>query len=232
MTDLRKLNGQTGPRDQRNAPQSPGGARVFFDLETSGMDPEVHDVIQIAAVAVTADELEELAAFEVKVRFDLDAADPEALRVNSYERAAWEDAIQPEAAVDRFDRFLRDHATVRLISRAKRPYFVARLAGHNAERFDGPFWRTWAGRHHRPLGPGRGTYFFPAELRILDTCQAALWYFEGARDDQLPASFRLEDLAERFGIHLKAHDALEDVRAAIALARIFRGIDHDATGGP
>ncbi|NCC46919.1 MAG: hypothetical protein EOM16_07785, partial [Bacteroidia bacterium] len=52
---------------------------IFFDLETSGLEPDQHSIIQIAAIdAVSGDE------FTRKVKFRKKLASPEALAVNHY----------------------------------------------------------------------------------------------------------------------------------------------------
>ena len=53
---------------------------IFFDLETSGLDPKRHEIIQIAMIhAPTGDSL------ELKMWFDETKASEEALRVNHYD---------------------------------------------------------------------------------------------------------------------------------------------------
>lgn len=183
---------------------------VVFDCETSGLDPQKHAIIQIAAVAVD-EQFRELEAFERKILFLVENAEPEALKLNSYDAAIWErEALAPARVAAEFASFLGRHATVELISkRSGRPYQVARLAGHNAASFDGEFLKAW----YRRLGA-----FLPAEYLIRDTLQLALWRFHGAVEK--PASFKLADLCAYFGIELgaDAHDALADVRATAQLA--------------
>ncbi len=53
---------------------------VFFDLETGGLDPKRHPIIQLAAVAVDAG-LEVLEAFEAKVIFDRNKANAHSLQL-------------------------------------------------------------------------------------------------------------------------------------------------------
>lgn len=62
---------------------------IILDLETSGLDSETHEIIEIAAVnAETGEE------FEVKVHpLHLDRADPKALEVNGYRKEDWDEAF-------------------------------------------------------------------------------------------------------------------------------------------
>ena len=109
------------------------GRIVFFDVETSGLDPNVHEVIQLAAIAVEADGLGEIERFEAKVQFDVSKASPEALEINSYNVEAWRSAKPRPMVVGQFSNFLRQHSTVQQISRRTgRPYNVAQLAGQRA----------------------------------------------------------------------------------------------------
>jgi len=192
---------------------SPGcGERlVFFDLETAGLR-EDSSIIQIAAIAVTAD-LSELETFEAKLRFDVDEATTEALSFNSFEPTIWKRlAREPKDAAYRFSDFLRQHATVDLISAAGKPYQVAQLVAHNAP-FDGPKLKRLYDTNQ---------IFLPAHRRVYCTLQRAYWLFAEQRDLSPPTSYKLATLCEYFGIRLpddQAHDALADVRATVALYR-------------
>lgn len=182
---------------------------VFFDLETGGLNPERHPIIQLAAVAVDAETFEELGSFERKLRFKMEAADPEALAMNSYDAATWErEAVEPPAALRDFSTFLKLHATRRMVSKTGNPYWVARLAGHNAAAFDMPFLRRYF---------SICDLFLPAYLLTLDSSQLAAWW--NWRNGGKLENVKLVSLAAHFGIELEAHDALADVRANVAVVK-------------
>jgi oligoribonuclease (3'-5' exoribonuclease) len=61
---------------------------VFFDLETGGLDPRRHPIIQIGAVAVDAD-LVAIESFEIKVQFSRKKANRDSLRKNHYQPGVW-----------------------------------------------------------------------------------------------------------------------------------------------
>lgn len=73
--------------------------RLYVDTETTGLDPSVHEIIEIALM------LEEVPtdpravgrivdSFETKIKPQrIEAASPEALRVNGYTPEAWADAL-------------------------------------------------------------------------------------------------------------------------------------------
>ena len=185
---------------------------VFMDLETAGLE-FCRPIIQIAAVAVDS-RLVELESFEIKIRFDEAEADPQSLTKNHYSAGRWHrEAAEPLQAARVFGNFLRRHATVDLFSSANKRYQVAQLVAHNGERFDGPFLQAW----YRRLG-----LFCPARYMVLCTKQRALWLFEEDRTLTPPADFKLVTLCQYFAVPLsadQAHDALNDVRATVALYR-------------
>ena len=187
---------------------------VFFDLETGGLNQWKHAIIQIAAIAVD-ERFEPVDEFECKVQFKLENADQDALKVNSYDPVVWDAvAIPPAQAADDFGEFLKRYADVELVSRKSgKPYKVTQMAGHNADRFDGPFLTNWYRRLKK---------FCPAYSAVLDTCQLARWTMQGAKGK--PEDFKLGTLAEFLGIdHVDAHDALSDVRVAVEIAKILHG---------
>lgn len=187
---------------------------VFFDLETGGLNPEEHPIIQIAAIAVD-EQLRTLKEIEIKVAFDLASAEPEALAHNSYNADTWKaEAYHELAAEAAFSKFLRDFADVEMTSKAGNKYHVAQLIGHNGDSFDGPFLQAW----YRKLRK-----FLPAAFRTLCTYQKALHHFHDRPHLPKPENFKLEGLCKYFGITLTgAHDALADVRATVEVYRALR----------
>lgn len=88
------------------------------------------------------------------------------------------------------------------------------LVAHNGN-FDGPFLAAW----YRRLG-----MFMPATHRVFCTMQRALWLFHEDRSLTPPDDYKLLTLCQYFGVPLvasDAHDALNDVRATLALYREF-----------
>lgn len=183
---------------------------VFFDLETGGTDPLRHPIIQVAMIAVDGN-WREIESAELKVHFDLATADPEALKINGWDSETWRSqACDPPAALAAVSTFFGRHATVEKISKRGRPYFVARLAGHNAERFDAPFLVQWF---------KQADLFCPAACyEPLDTVSLARWASFVAPNK--PRDHKLGSLCAWLGIeHQDAHDALGDVRATVQVAR-------------
>jgi DNA polymerase III alpha subunit (gram-positive type) len=181
---------------------------VFFDFETGGI-LETHPDIQLAAIAVDP-EWRELATFERKIQFDEAAADPKALEINHYNAEVWwEQALPVDQVVVQFAAFISQFRCINKVSKAGKPYAVAKLAGHNAATFDAP-------RLRRMFGQA----FLAADMHVLDTLQLALWHFHKAGTQ--PENFRLTSLCKHFEIPCDgAHDAFTDCRLSAAIARVM-----------
>ena len=69
-------------------------ALVITDLETTGLDPLIHEVIDIGAVRVDQATLEIEATFSAKIQpLHIELASPIALEVNGYTPEAWKHAV-------------------------------------------------------------------------------------------------------------------------------------------
>ncbi len=188
---------------------------VYVDIESAGLE-FIRPIIQIAAIAVDSS-LDELESLELKIRFNEANADPKSLSKNKYDPRIWKrEAMDRREAARTFARFLRRHARFEVRSENGKRFKLAQLAGHNAERFDGPFLHAWSRRQR---------VFCPARYMTFCTKQKALWLFEQDKSLTPPSNFKLGTLCEYFGVRLRkdeAHDALNDVRATVELYRAMR----------
>jgi DNA polymerase III epsilon subunit-like protein len=189
---------------------------VFCDLETAGLDPTKHAIIQLAAIAVD-EELSPLEAFEVKIQFDLCHANKSSLRKNHYHPGRWAaEALPPKEAAQGFAEFLRRHATIPMLSAEGKVYHVAQLVAHNAS-FDGPFLQAWFEKLR---------LYLPARYQVACTMQRAMWFFSEHPERPSPENFKLATLLRHFGLEFHAadaHEALADVSATI---RLYRALVH------
>jgi DNA polymerase III epsilon subunit-like protein len=191
---------------------------IIFDLETGGLDPKRHPIIQLAAVAVDAD-LQPHEAFEVKIQFEARQANRNSLRKNHYAPGVWSKlAVPAKDAAYSFANFLRRHATIPTVAADGTVYRVAQLIAHNAA-FDGPFLQAW----FEKLG-----VFLPARRQVLCTLQRAMWLVtEDLCGSVPPKDFKLATLCQYFGVPFHAaaaHEALSDVTATLGLYRAIREV--------
>lgn len=72
---------------------------VFIDVETSGLDPERHEILEVAALRVSP-KLDVIGEFSAKcIPLHISNADPAALTVNGYTDEEWMDAIPLKEAL-------------------------------------------------------------------------------------------------------------------------------------
>lgn len=162
---------------------------AVVDVETSGLNPRRHRVLQLAVVMVDAEGavLDEWGTF-VKLRWPLGRVGP--THVHGITRPMLKSAPKLDAVLDEFAR------------RIDGGLFVA----HNA-RFDGEFLLR-AARRRRAPGPDLSTL----ERRL---CTLRM---SRRLDPDRHESHRLIDLCERYGVALdRPHEARADARATAAL---------------
>jgi DNA polymerase III epsilon subunit-like protein len=194
---------------------------VFFDLETGGLNPQRHPIIQLAALAVRQD-LEPLEAIELKIRFDESKANKSSLRKNNYQRGLWaREALEPREAARLLAAFLKTHAQTAALTQRGKELSLAQLAAHNAA-FDGPFLKAWYER----LG-----VFLPARYQVLCTLQRAKWHFAERPYLRAPENFKLATLCDYYRVPFHAadaHDALGDVTATFLLYRALANAERSS----
>lgn len=97
---------------------------VFVDVETTGLDENMHEIIELAVLRVDPVTLEIDKSLVAKVQPQhLDVADPEALAINGYSPELWAGAVTLETALRRARRLMEGCV----------------LAGHNVGAFDKRF---------------------------------------------------------------------------------------------
>jgi DNA polymerase III epsilon subunit-like protein len=84
------------PRRDIPRPELPQPLRAiaFVDIETTGLDPSRHDILEVAVVRVDARSLEVLSEYSSLVTPErIEEADPEALAICGFTRAGWTHAV-------------------------------------------------------------------------------------------------------------------------------------------
>jgi len=165
---------------------------AFIDCETTGLDPERHEIIEVAAARLDPGTLEIHAELDAKVKPEHpERAEPEALRHNGYTPERWANASPVAEVLDRLTPVLDGCI----------------LAGHNVP-FDRAFLREAYRRAERP--------FPEVDYHVVDTASLA-WplVVAGVID-----SLRLRVICEHLGISNQGeHSATTDVRRTIDVYR-------------
>jgi DNA polymerase III subunit alpha, Gram-positive type len=90
------------PTEAKNNKKGPMRERpiFFYDLETTGLNPGIHEIIEIGAVLVSQPDFQVLKTYEVKVIPEhIETASPEALKVNHYDPENWYNAVPLSQAI-------------------------------------------------------------------------------------------------------------------------------------
>lgn len=166
----------------------------FVDVETTGLDPARHELLEVAAVRVSGDLRELKGGLWCQVRpTHIETAEPEALAICGYDPAKWAHADELGHTLERLARLMQG----------------ATLAGHKVD-FDESFVR--AGFASLGLAmPEIGHY-------RLDTVSLAYPLLAAG----VVPDLRLTTLTNTLGIpHEHAHTAWSDVNACLELARVL-----------
>lgn len=181
---------------------------LYFDTETTGLDPKINDIIQLAMII----EIDGVVKGEYNFKcqpFDYDSIEPEALlthgikvdEIRTFPKPAafYNDLMMVfDGCVDRFnkaDKFLP--------------------AGYNTV-FDLNFLAEFLKKANPGDKYGLGSFIKWAPFDLL----AHLRNKAFVKGSDLP-NFKLETVAKAHGIELDAHDALADIRAARELCKTY-----------
>ena len=165
---------------------------AFIDLETTGLDPSRHEILEIGVIRVRGDGLAEIDRTDVRVRPQrIETADPKALGLNGYSPSAWENAASLAEALEWVAPLLE----------------ATTLCGHNVA-FDCAFLdAAWRSTGIAPPDPDHHT---------LDTATLAWPLLHTGLVDSLS----LSAVCDALGIELgPAHRALTDARRSLEVAR-------------
>src|SRR3989344_1051301 len=159
---------------------------VFVDVETTGLSPDIHEIIEVAAIVADGRTFSEVKSYSCKIKPEhIERAEKEALKINGYSPEEWREAIPAKEAFNK----------VANIS----PNGV--IAGWNVA-FD------WEFLEHAFTREGIIHKFDYHKIDVPSITYAQL--FKMGRF----ASLSLWSVAPLFGIKLPSiHSAMEDVRA-------------------
>lgn len=76
---------------------------ALTDLETTGLDPTIHEIVEMAVIVFDSRTLAISDTLEIRVQpTHLETASPKALEVNGYSEELWQDAVPLKDAMTRF----------------------------------------------------------------------------------------------------------------------------------
>lgn len=181
---------------------------LFYDLETSGLNPCFDQVLQFAAIRTTLD-LEEIDRYQLTVKLNPDVIpSPSALITHRIPIAEWLKGMPEFEAIQKIHAWMNTPGTLSL--------------GYNTLNFDDEFLRF---SFYRNLLPpythqyanqcGRLDVFPMTALYFLYQKEALSWPKKDGK-----TSLKLEYLNEENGFYEgRAHDAMVDVEVTLRLAR-------------
>lgn len=157
---------------------------AFGDIETTGLERSVHEIIEIGLLIVKQPGLEIIDTWETKVKpLHLKTASAQALEITKFNQKHWQKAIHPKKALEIFAK------------KTKNTVFV----GHNPA-FDRAFLEDYADKWEVELD---------IHYHMLDTVTIAYIKLK----DQPIKNFKLSEIAKFLGIdQKKAHTALDDTK--------------------
>lgn len=184
--------------------------KFIFDLETTGLDPKKHGIIQTAGIIRLADGQKHKFNFKHKP-FPHQILDPVALEITGTTQEMIETYAAPEKAykalitlmdkyVDRYDK--NDKFIIMGYNCTFDIGFLRQFFINNNDKYYGSWFSSYNMIDvHKVFTALRGTGLFP-ELEALE-------------------NMKLETLAKHYGIEIDAHDALSDIYATEKLYDIF-----------
>lgn len=171
---------------------------LYFDVETTGTNPAIHEIIQFAGIIEIDGKIIEEVNYRCQPEKWGNISD-DALAVTKITREELQGFEKPGAIFYKIRAFFENH--VNKYDKADRLY----PAGHNVNfdlNFLQQFWKKY-GDHW-----GTGSY---QNWRALDSRVFANFMIYAGK---LPVdNVKLQTLCEHFDIEIKAHDALSDIRA-------------------
>ena len=187
--------------------------KVFFDLETTGVNRMKHCIHQVAGFVEINDEVVE--EFDIKVAPHPKAKiEPEALKVGGVTEAQIKAYPEQSLSFRKFKAVLAKY--IDPFNTKQKAYLV----GYNNRAFDDLFLRMWFELNQDSY---IGSWFWNDTL---DTLVLASQYLISRRVDM--ENFKLQTVAKELGLIVykdKLHDAFYDVYLTRGIYRILTGLD-------
>lgn len=181
---------------------------LFLDLETTGLNPRKHGVIQLGGIVEIDGKIEDEFSFSVKP-FPGDAVDQEALNVNKITAEEIEKFSKPFDVYQQFIEILGRYVDK---FNKKDKFF---LVGYNV-RFDAEFLRSW---FKKASDNYFGSRFFTPYLDVMSMAGLALMSERPGMKD-----FKLSSVGPHFAKidESQLHDATYDIRVTREIFTLLR----------
>ncbi|MDQ1274042.1 MAG: polymerase subunit epsilon [Planctomycetota bacterium] len=178
---------------------------LWLDTETTGLDPKLNDIIQLAMIIEVGGEVKERIEYKIKP-FNLHNISQEALNVNGITLQE----MEGYPTVKEVYRGLIDVWGKYIDKFDKADKFIP--AGYNVS-FDIDFLREFFLKHDKYFGSWVWQY------KPLDPL-SLIRYLEYRNYLKLE-NHKLETICRHFGIEIKAHDAMADIEATRELVKML-----------
>ena len=179
-------------------------AYLAFDVETTGLTPGYHEILQLGAILLDDNFIEYGSGYVCFEPKHWERAEKRALEINGIDPKTWKPTYSTtKESLTKMTDFIYKHVSLSE---------QINLLGHNMDKFDEPMLRalykeegmSWIFHYHG-----------------IDTMQFyKLWCLV---TETKIVSLRLIDCCEKFNIEIsKAHNAMADIRVTVGLVRAIR----------
>jgi DNA polymerase III subunit epsilon len=174
---------------------------LYFDVETTGLKPDIHDIIELAFIIEIDGEVKEKQLINMQP-YDWAAIDPEALQVSGHSEEKLKTYMPPKKAYQQFVGVLGKYCDK--YNREDKFYPAGFNCGFDLEFLNGFFYKN-------------GDKYFGSwqNWRMLDP-RPILLFLNFMGKIALP-KYSLEEACKYFDIKIDAHSAESDIEATRAL---------------
>lgn len=165
---------------------------LFLDVESTGLNSSTHDIVQLACIPIIDGKMHQ-EFNEFCQPFNFNTVDPGAVAVHGITVDQMRTFQTPQAMIEKFIDYVSQFNVKFVIS------------GYNSN-FDKSFLGSFFAKNGRTREYSK---LFLNEVRDVYARAKAV------KSQLKSTKFKLVNLAEEFGIEIKAHDALSDIRATI-----------------
>ena len=180
---------------------------LYFDVETTGLDPVKHDIVQIAGLVEINGEVKEEFEFKARPLGKEEDVSQEALDIHGYTLESIREFPEARETYNKLTALFGKY----IDKYNKADKFTP--AGYNVG-FDMNFLKEFFNKN--------GDVYFGSWLNWKKVDPLPLLYFLDYSDRVSLSNYRLVTVCEHFGVKIDAHDALSDIKATREVLKILR----------